>query len=126
MTWEAILGIVGIIIGTGGLAAIITSRSQARKLASEAMLQVQTYYTGALKAQNDHIASLEGRITRLAGRVDELGRALATTETRARRAEAALVDVWGWIDQGAPPPPPTRPPWIIHPASATTPTENID
>lgn len=126
MSWEAIVGIVGVLIGTGGLATVLTSRSQVAKLTADAMLQVQTYYTGALAAQNEHIGTLDSRVSKLNGRVDELTRALVTTEDRARRSEHALHDVWEWIDQGAEPPPPTRPPWIIHPASAATPTENID
>lgn len=93
--WGGILGLLGLLLGGGGLAAIITSRSQARKTGADAVAveakvgpEVDSIAVNALNVTTTALQSENARL------VQRLNQTLDTVEKQSRTIaeQSAIID----------------------------------
>lgn len=105
--WGALLGFFGVSITAVG--AWLTGRRATKTQSEDRQAEHETASTVAAAKEwrtlydvvNSDVESLKGRVSRI--------------ESLAFRMKRDLVDIWGWVDRGATPPPPVRPPYLDEP-----------
>lgn len=117
--WSTALALVGVLLGAGGLGGWLKARGENKALVAQAEdserkadLGAQAFYRGVIEDQNRRLEAQEQRVNLLDQRIADMAREMSRVADRARRAEEEAERIHKWIDAGAPPPPPSRPPWL--------------